>query len=70
MEREERMQYARQGRTVAAPRMNAGAGRATNETAQGGNARSTGQEELKKPSYAVAPPPGSGEVQYASLAGD
>ncbi|OAX77689.1 hypothetical protein ACJ72_08010 [Emergomyces africanus] len=59
MEREERMRYAREGRTVAAPRRNPGAGgtgRATNDAAQGGNAGTPGNEEQKKPSYAVAPP--------------
>ncbi|EEQ86165.1 Pre-mRNA-splicing factor slt11 [Blastomyces dermatitidis] len=73
MEREERMRYARQGRTAVAPKRNTGAGgagKAANEAAQGGNAGAVGQEERKQPSYAVAPPPGSGDVQYASLAGD
>ncbi|EDN11112.1 pre-mRNA-splicing factor slt11 [Histoplasma capsulatum] len=72
MEREERMQYARQGRAVV-PRKNqgaGGAGRTTNEAALGGSAGATGQEEQHQPSFVVAPPPGSGEVQYASLAGD
>ncbi|KLJ12368.1 pre-mRNA-splicing factor slt11 [Blastomyces silverae] len=70
MEREQRMQYARQGRTVVPPRRNTGAGGAGKAANEAANAAAAGQEERKQPSYAVAPPPGSGDVRYASLAGD
>ncbi|PGH17455.1 pre-mRNA-splicing factor slt11 [Helicocarpus griseus UAMH5409] len=70
MDREERMQYARQGRT-AVPRRG---GRQAIEGAgaRGGNDNVTEgtEQQPEKVSYAVAPPPGSGEVNYASLAGD
>lgn len=65
MDREERMQNAREGRQALAAAKAAGAGQKT-LTAAGEDLPT----EPAKPSYAVAPPPGSGEVQYASLAGD
>ncbi|KAK2802863.1 Pre-mRNA-splicing factor slt11 [Onygenales sp. PD_10] len=68
MEREERMQYARQGRTTAGPRRTGGQGQRTIEGGNAGGAEAA--REPPKPAYAVAPPPGSGEVQYASMAGD
>ncbi|KAF7591098.1 Pre-mRNA-splicing factor slt11 [Aspergillus hancockii] len=64
MEREERMKYAREGRSAGS-------------TARGGSsgnraitaAGEIGKQE-KPRGYAVAPPPGSGEIQYSSLTGD
>jgi pre-mRNA-splicing factor RBM22/SLT11 len=64
LDREERMQNAREGRQVAGPSRPAGSGQRA--IAGSGEAAT----EAAKPSYAVAPPPGSGEVQYASLSGD
>lgn len=65
LDREERMKNAREGRQAVGP-----AKRGTSDkksiTAAGEGA---GQEEKAK-SYAVAPPPGSGSVQYASMSGD
>jgi pre-mRNA-splicing factor RBM22/SLT11 len=65
MDREERMQYAREGRQAVGPARAAGAGQRA-ITAAGEDVPSGAPQ----PSYAVAPPPGSGEVQYASLGGD
>lgn len=64
LDREERLKNAREGRSaVGAP------GKAPSDqkaiTAPG---EAAGQEQAK--SYAVAPPPGSGSVQYASMSGD
>ncbi|EEH21413.1 pre-mRNA-splicing factor slt11 [Paracoccidioides brasiliensis Pb03] len=69
MDREERMQNARQGRLMV-PRRSSGVERTANETTQGGNIGSALQDTEKKPTYVIAPPPGSGDVHYASLAGD
>ncbi|KAL2215203.1 putative Pre-mRNA-splicing factor slt11 [Thermoascus aurantiacus ATCC 26904] len=66
MDREERMQYAREGRqAVAATKAANAAAKAI--TAPG---ETPAQEEGEKPTYVVAPPPGSAEVNYASLAGE
>ncbi|KAE8155030.1 hypothetical protein BDV25DRAFT_64536 [Aspergillus avenaceus] len=64
MDREERLKYAREGRNaVGTPR---GGPRNKAITAAG---EDTNKQE-KPQSFAVAPPPGSGEVQYSSLNGD
>ena len=74
MEREERMGLARQGReTLAAVRAEesgdvAGAGQ--RRAIEGGGYSAEGDGEEQGRSYVVAPPPGSEDVQYASLAGD
>ncbi|KAB8278273.1 hypothetical protein BDV30DRAFT_222876 [Aspergillus minisclerotigenes] len=65
MDREERMKYAREGRSSATTVRASGAGNKA-ITAAGAD---LGKQE-KPRSYAVAPPPGSGEVQYTSLSGD
>ncbi|KAL2849832.1 pre-RNA splicing factor Slt11 [Aspergillus pseudoustus] len=64
MDREERLKNAREGRGAAGSPANAGReGRAI--TAAGG------EETQENPrNMIVAPPPGSGEVQYSSLSGD
>ncbi|KAI1945769.1 Pre-mRNA-splicing factor slt11 [Ophidiomyces ophidiicola] len=65
MERDERMQYARQGRqTATALKSAASEGRAI----EGALTSDTGPAE--KTAYVLAPPPGKEEVQYASMAGD
>lgn len=65
MDREERLKNAREGRqtvgTMSGPRSEKKALTAAGEAAA---------PEQPKPNYAVAPPPGSGEVQYSSLSGD
>ena len=67
MDTEERMKLAREGRQTAA------AVKATTQGGQraiaGAEATQSGAEEDSR-AYAVAPPPGSGDVQYASLRGD
>lgn len=68
MEREERMKYAREGRQVAAATKGGNTGQKTIEGSAGGQSEGSPQE--KQASYTVAPPPGSNDVQYASLAGD
>ncbi|KAB8206366.1 RNA recognition motif of pre-mRNA-splicing factor SLT11 [Aspergillus parasiticus SU-1] len=65
MDREERMKYAREGRSSATTVRASGSGNKA-ITAAGAD---LGKQE-KPRSYAVAPPPGSGEVQYTSLSGD
>ncbi|KAE8323239.1 hypothetical protein BDV24DRAFT_131153 [Aspergillus arachidicola] len=65
MDREERMKYAREGRSSATTARASGSGNKA-ITAAGAD---LGKQE-KPRSYAVAPPPGSGEVQYTSLSGD
>jgi pre-mRNA-splicing factor RBM22/SLT11 len=74
MDREERMDLARQGRqTLAAVRADEGdhvAGASQPRTIEGSGLQSEGAGEEQGGTYAVAPPPGSGDVQYASLAGD
>ncbi|KAL4804023.1 Pre-mRNA-splicing factor slt11 [Aspergillus unguis] len=61
MDRDERLKYAREGRTaVGSPAPD-----------QGTRAITAGSEkEQPSHNFAVAPPPGSGEVQYSSLSGD
>ncbi|KAE8366722.1 hypothetical protein BDV27DRAFT_86477 [Aspergillus caelatus] len=65
MDRDERMKYAREGRSAATTARASGSGNKS-ITAAG---EDLGKQE-KPRSYAVAPPPGSGEVQYTSLSGD
>ncbi|KAE8143845.1 hypothetical protein BDV38DRAFT_3586 [Aspergillus pseudotamarii] len=65
MDRDERMKYAREGRSAATTARASGSGNKA-ITAAG---EDLGKQE-KSRSYAVAPPPGSGEVQYTSLSGD
>lgn len=73
MDREERMNLARQGRqTAAAVKAASGGGGSDQRTISGAEPggmleASQGQDES---SYVVAPPPGTKEVTYASLAGD
>ena len=64
MSLEERQQNAREGREVAA--VTSGESDRKAITVAGDAAA----PEPPKPSYAVAPPPGSAPVQYASLSGD
>ncbi|KAF3402087.1 Pre-mRNA-splicing factor slt11 [Penicillium rolfsii] len=64
MDREERIRNAREGRAAAGPAKGAPGKKAI--TAAG---ESAGQQE-KSHGYTVAPPPGSGQVQYASMSGD
>ncbi|KAJ9204713.1 hypothetical protein DTO166G4_6962 [Paecilomyces variotii] len=66
MDREERMKYAREGRQTAAATKIAGAAAAKAIA----SATQAAVQEPEQPSYAVAPPPGSSEVQYASMAGE
>ncbi|KAK2735076.1 Pre-mRNA-splicing factor slt11 [Myotisia sp. PD_48] len=66
MEREERIQNARQGRQTAGPK----AGTARERAIEGSAGNAIVEREPSDQSYAVAPPPGSGDVPYASLAGD
>ncbi|KAL4942094.1 hypothetical protein BDV06DRAFT_193108 [Aspergillus oleicola] len=62
MDREERLKYAREGRTAVGSPRNAG---------QETRAITSGAEKEQRPrNMTVAPPPGSGEVQYSSLSGD
>ncbi|KAL4867651.1 Pre-mRNA-splicing factor slt11 [Aspergillus spectabilis] len=63
MDREERLKYAREGRQVAGPR---NPGQDTKAITAAGGA----EKEERPRSVVVAPPPGSGEVQYSSLSGD
>lgn len=61
MDRDERLKYAREGRQAV------GSPKPGQET----RAITSGAQPQEKPrNYAVAPPPGSGEVQYSSLSGD
>ncbi|KAJ5600944.1 hypothetical protein N7450_002011 [Penicillium hetheringtonii] len=64
MDREERIRNAREGRQAAGPAPKTGP--------SGKKAITAGDssESAKAPAYTVAPPPGSGDVQYASLNGD
>ncbi|KAE8377380.1 hypothetical protein BDV26DRAFT_281894 [Aspergillus bertholletiae] len=64
MDREERMKYAREGRSAATTRSSGTGNKAI--TAAGEDV----SKQEKPRNYAVAPPPGSGEVQYTSLSGD
>ena len=68
MEREERMRYAREGRATVRAARASGTGKRI-EGAEGGSIEGPTQE-AEQQNYAIAPPPGSGGVQYASLAGD
>jgi pre-mRNA-splicing factor RBM22/SLT11 len=62
MDREERLKYAREGRQAVGSLGNAD---------QGTKAITVGTEKEQLPrQVAVAPPPGSGEVQYSSMSGD
>jgi pre-mRNA-splicing factor RBM22/SLT11 len=71
MDREERMDLARQGRqTVAAVKAAERGGNGPQRRTEGDMAESGGGEEEHGGSFAVAPPPGTSNVQYASLAGD
>lgn len=64
LDREERLKNAREGRSaVGAP-----AKAPADQKAITAPGEAVGQEQAK--SYAVAPPPGSGSVQYASMSGD
>lgn len=68
LDREERMAYARQGRQTAAAAAGSGTQMGIEGAAgAGGEARAAEQGEN---SFVVAPPPGTGNVTYASLAGD
>ncbi|KAK2855588.1 Pre-mRNA-splicing factor slt11 [Arthroderma sp. PD_2] len=69
MERDERMQYARQGRQTAAATRTGVARKAIQGTPAEQVDGESGMEKDRQ-SYDVAPPPGRGDVQYASLAGD
>lgn len=67
LDREERMVYARQGRQTA-PAAGSGAQKGITSAAEaGGQAVAAKQEDSN---FVVAPPPGTGTVTYASLAGD
>lgn len=74
MDREERMDLARQGRqTLAAVKAaggGVGGGSQQRTLGEVGMAQGEGEEEEHGGTYVVAPPPGAGDVQYASLAGD
>ncbi|EAW20546.1 Pre-mRNA-splicing factor ECM2 [Aspergillus fischeri NRRL 181] len=63
MDREERMKNAREGRMTAQAQKDGGSGQRAITAA--------GEPTTEKPqSFLVAPPPGSGDVQYSSLSGD
>lgn len=67
MDRDQRMENARAGRQSAAPKAVAGpAGRKAIAGTSAGAAANDDLESLE----AVAPPPGQGEIEYASLAGE
>jgi pre-mRNA-splicing factor RBM22/SLT11 len=75
MDREERMDLARQGRQTLAAVKEAEDGKPFGGSGQrraieGGMAENEGVDEDQSGTYAVAPPPGTSSVQYASLAGD
>lgn len=65
MDREERLNNAREGRNTLAAARATETGKKT-ITAAGADVGT----EPKAQSYAIAPPPGSGNVQYSSLTGD
>jgi pre-mRNA-splicing factor RBM22/SLT11 len=67
LDREERMGYARQGRQTAAAVSATGSEKAITSSGDVGTEPETSQEDN---SYVVAPPPGTGNVTYASLSGD
>ncbi|KAK1142240.1 Pre-mRNA-splicing factor slt11 [Aspergillus melleus] len=65
MDREERMKHAREGRSAVGTSRGPGSGNKAITAA--------GEEAVDKPEAPrniVAPPPGSGEIQYTSLSGD
>ncbi|RAL11817.1 Pre-mRNA-splicing factor ECM2 [Aspergillus homomorphus CBS 101889] len=64
MDREERLKNAREGRQAVGARSADGGRRAI--TAAGDDA----SKEQRPRNYAVAPPPGAGDIQYSSLNGD
>jgi pre-mRNA-splicing factor RBM22/SLT11 len=66
MNDEERMKNAREGRQAAGPAPKGPPSRQKAITAAGAK---IDQEENPR-NYAVAPPPGSGQVQYASMSGE
>ncbi|OJJ50636.1 hypothetical protein ASPZODRAFT_57487 [Penicilliopsis zonata CBS 506.65] len=64
MDREERIKNAREGRSAAGQGRRPAAGnRAITAAGESGT-------ETQAAAYALAPPPGTGEVQYSSLSGD
>lgn len=67
-DREQRLEWAREGRQTAAAVKNAQGGRASTQSGAAGQIEGDGEEESSD--GLVAPPPGQGEVTYASLAGD
>lgn len=68
-DREQRMEWAREGRQMAAAVKGQQSGQRA--IADGGTqAQIEGPGEEDSESFTVAPPPGQGEVTYASLAGD
>ncbi|KEF52579.1 pre-mRNA-splicing factor slt11 [Exophiala aquamarina CBS 119918] len=67
-DREQRLEWAREGRQTAAAIKNAQGGRASIQSGGAGQIEGAGEEESSD--VVVAPPPGQGEVTYASLAGD
>ena len=67
LDREERMTYARQGRQTAATTGTGSQRSITSAVEAGGQLEATEEEDN---SYVVAPPPGTGNMTYASLAGD
>lgn len=69
MEREERMGYAREGRSLRGAASNRGARAITTGGAEGGGDNGA-EQEAEKSKFTMAPPPGKEEAQYASLAGD
>ncbi|KAM5434637.1 Pre-mRNA-splicing factor slt11 [Microsporum ferrugineum] len=70
MERDERMQNARQGRQTAASIKGNGHRKAIAQGTSAEQVDAGADIEESNQSYTVAPPPGRGDVQYASLAGD
>ncbi|PGH14935.1 hypothetical protein AJ80_05748 [Polytolypa hystricis UAMH7299] len=70
MDREERMQHARAGRQTAAAIKAATGGRKAIQAPPEGHAQEATPKEEEKVNYALAPPPGSGDVKYASMSGD
>jgi pre-mRNA-splicing factor RBM22/SLT11 len=65
LDREERMQNAREGRQTVG---SVGKGKQADRRAITSAGEATGQEKAQP--HVVAPPPGSGEVHYASMNGD
>jgi len=67
-DREQRLEWAREGRQTAAAVKNAQGGMSSTQSGGTGQIEEDGEEESSD--VLVAPPPGQGEVTYASLAGD